>query len=306
MPDGSTTTPDGGTPDPDGMAPDPDGGMGGDGPGDQTCDEYARLECARNRDCFPVFLDWTYGSYDACLTQAKQICQVWSSLAGTSVTSAKLVGCLRAHAAAGCASPEPTGDCVTLPGQLANDGACHLNDQCASGYCRRDGTSDCGACADKLPEGAKCARSSECLSGRCSNNTCEPILKEGQACVETNDCLRNLVCLGGLCEKVTLVGEGEACGWVVFCNPYLTCANGICVKDRVVDTGQRCGTQDDGAFALCRNGDCNAESICVTRPALGAACSPEGSCAGTGVCVQGQCRELAPAVCGTPRQAILR
>jgi hypothetical protein len=294
-------TPDGGAGTPDGATPDPDAGAGegggGDGEGDPTCDEYARLECNRNRDCFPVFLDWTYGSHDACLTEAKQICQVWSSLAGSSVSSARLVGCLRAHALAGCTSTEPTGDCLTLPGQLANAGACHLNDQCASGYCRREGVSDCGVCADKFPEGATCARSSECRSGRCSNMTCEPILKEGEACTATSDCLRNLVCNAGVCEKVTLVGEGEACGWVVFCDPYLTCANGVCIKDAVVAIGQRCGTLDDGTNALCRNGDCNAESICVNRPAVGAACSPEGSCAGSAICVQGQCRALAPEAC---------
>jgi hypothetical protein len=289
-PDGGSTTPDGDTPDPD---------AGGDGTGEDTCDEYARLECDRNRDCLPVFLDWNYGSHAACLTQAKQICQVWSSMPGSSVSVPRLVACLRAQTAAGCNAAGPFPECQSRPGELSNSAGCHLNDQCASGYCRREPTSGCGACADRLPEGAKCERGSECLTGRCSHFLCEPILKEGDVCIESSDCLRNLVCTG-ICEKVTLVGEGEACGWVIFCNPYLTCANGACVKDRIVESGQRCGTLDDGATGVCRNADCNTESNCVDRPPIGAACSPEGSCAGTGVCVQGQCRELAAEVCNAP------
>jgi hypothetical protein len=55
---------------------------------------------------------------------------------------------------------------------------------------------------------------------------------------------------------------------------------------------------DNAGFALCRNGDCNAQSICVNRPAIGGACSAEGSCAGTAVCIQGQCRALTADVCG--------
>jgi hypothetical protein len=288
--DGSTTTPDAGV-------PDPDAGADEGGAVDETCDEYARLECNRNRDCFPVFLDWTYGSHEGCLTQAKEICQVWSALPASSVSAPRLVACLRAQTLAGCAAAGPFPECLTVPGNLSNGGGCHLHEQCASGYCRREGINDCGVCADKEPNGAKCARPSECQSGRCSNALCEPILKEGDACTATSDCLRNLVCNAGICEKVTLVGEGEPCGWVIFCNPYLTCASGVCVKDVVVDNGQRCGTQDNGATAVCRNGDCNAESICVSRPPLGAACSSEGSCAGTGVCIQGQCRALASDIC---------
>src|SRR5689334_23756441 len=99
MPDGASPMPDAANPEPEAGA---DGNDDGGGAVDMTCDDYAQLECMRDRDCFAVYLDWTYGSFETCLTQAKQTCQVWTALNGTSLTSTRLVKCLRANIAAGC------------------------------------------------------------------------------------------------------------------------------------------------------------------------------------------------------------
>jgi hypothetical protein len=301
-PDGSTTTPDGSTTTPDGETPEPDGGTSDtgtrpDGNVDAMCDEYAVLECTRDKACFPIFVDWNYGSYDACLAQTKETCRVWSALPGSSLTAQRLLGCSRAYAATGCDAPGPFAECVFVPGDLANGGGCLLNDQCSSGHCRKEGINDCGACADKLPEGAACSYAAECQTARCSAGHCEPILKEGQTCTESSDCLRDLVCFEDICQRVTLVGEGDLCGGAVQCRASLSCVSGRCFKDMIVEAGQKCGEMPDVGFAFCRNGDCNKQSICVNRPALGSACSDEGSCAGTAVCIQGQCRALASDIC---------
>ena len=299
-PDGSTTTPDGETPDPDAGTSDTGTGPDGNNNNDAACDEYAALECTRDKACFPIFVDWNYGSYEACLAQAKETCRVWSALPGSALTATRILGCVRAYAAAGCDASGPFPECVFTPGALANGVGCHLNDQCSTGHCRKEATNDCGACADKLPEGAACARASECQTGRCSDGLCEPILKEGQACKASSDCLRDLVCNEGVCEKVTIVGEGDLCAGAVVCRASMSCVSGRCFKDFVADIGQKCGATEDVGFAFCRNGDCNKQSICVTRPALGSACSDEGSCAGTGACIQGQCRALTAEICNTP------
>jgi hypothetical protein len=306
----STPGPDGSTPLPDVAAPDPDPDSGVtadvdiDAGVDEMCGEYARLECGRNRDCFVAFLDWTYGSYDACLAESKQSCAVWSSLAGTSLTVAKLLSCSRAYAAAGCDAQGPLAECQFAPGALSNGGGCLLNDQCASGHCRREGANECGACADKLPEGAACARATECQSGRCSGGLCEPILKEGEACTLSSDCLRNLICNEGSCQKIVLVGEGQACGGATLCEAYMSCANGTCAKDVAVDIGQRCGRLDNGTFALCRLGDCDPVSVCVNRQPAGAGCSETRTCAGTGACNDGICQPLSTEVCDVPPRQV--
>jgi hypothetical protein len=298
-PDGSTSTPDSATP--DSATPEPEAGADGeDAEPDPTCDDYAQLECTRNRDCFPVFLDWTYGSYDACLAQAKQTCSAWSALEGSSLTVARLAVCLRANIAAGCKAGGPFAECQALPGNLLEGSGCMLNDQCGTGYCRREGTNGCGECTDKLSEGAVCSSGSDCRTARCSSGRCAPILKEGEVCAVSADCLKNLVCHEGTCQVVTLAGEGQACGGATLCEPYMTCASGLCVKDVAVDIGQKCGKGDTGAFSFCRAGDCNAESVCVSRPAVGAACADGGSCAGGGVCYQGRCRALTSDVCDLP------
>ena len=301
MLDGSTP-PDAATPEPDAApdaAPDAEEGGGGGGDPDAQCTEYAQLECTRNRDCFPVYLDWTYGAYDRCLTQAKQTCLVWSSMKGTSLTTERLVACVRANVSAGCGALGPFSECSALPGALLNGSGCLLNDQCSTGYCKKEGVNGCGACTDKRSEGALCTRGADCQSTRCSAGRCAPILKEGEACMASTDCLRNLTCHGGVCVKVTLVEEGEACGGAILCDAYMTCVNGLCAKDAIVDIGQRCGETDIGTFGFCRGGDCDADSVCVERPGEGAAC-PNGSCANGGVCYQGRCRALVANVCDVP------
>jgi len=296
IPDASTETPDGALPESDA------GAEGGDGNVEETCAEYARLECARDRDCFSVYLDWTYGSYEACLPESRQTCLVWSSLAGSSLTAQQLVTCLRAYVTAGCDAAGPFAECQAAPGTLSSGSGCLLNDQCFSGYCRREGTNGCGECAGKLSEGAACSRAADCQSGRCSDGRCAPILKEGEGCPVSTDCLRDLICQDGVCQKVTLVGDGQACGGTNVCDVYMTCANGRCVKDVAVDIGQTCGTTGNGGLALCRAGDCDTQSTCVNRPPAGTACSEAGSCGGASVCYQGQCRALTSDVCDVPPQ----
>jgi hypothetical protein len=300
IPDGSTSMPDSTTPEPE-----PDAGPNGDDGRsddvDATCEQYAQLECMSDKNCFPVYLDWTYGSYEACLTRAKETCLAWSSLRGSSLTAPRLLACVRANIAAGCDAGGPFSECQALPGTLLNASGCLLNDQCATGYCRREGVNGCGSCADKLSEGALCSQSRDCQSNRCSNGRCAPILKEGEACTVSNDCLRNLVCNEGVCQKITLVGEGQACAGATLCDVYMTCVNGACVEDVAVDIGQKCGKADGGRFAFCRAGDCDAQSVCVDRPQVGAGC-PDGSCAGSGVCYQGRCRAMTSEVCDVPPQ----
>ena len=304
MPDGSTPpTPDAETPDSSDAGSVDDGGPGEGGGGgnnqDALCTEYAQLECTRNQLCFPVYLDWTYGSFDTCLTQSKQTCMVWTSMNGTSLTSSRMVACVRANIEAGCDAPGPFSECSALPGMLLNGSGCLVNDQCTTGYCKKEGVNGCGSCTDKRSEGALCSRGVDCQSTRCAAGHCAPLLKEGEACMAPVDCLRNLTCNAGVCVKATLVDEGEACGGALLCGSYMTCVNGLCVKDAIVEIGQRCGETDIGTFGFCRGGDCDPNSVCVERPGDGVAC-PNGSCASGGICYQGRCRALMTNVCDVP------
>jgi hypothetical protein len=301
---------DGGSqPDPDaGSQPDPDAASQGDANADvdpsTLCAEYARLDCDDYKRCNSLYLDWNFGSYEACLARTEEECKVWSKLPGQKVNTPELIACMQAWHARSCndSSPPPAA-CSYPPGELASGAGCQVDRECASGYCRRTGRAGCGTCADRLPDGAACVRRAECASGRCERQVCGPVPKEGDPCVGIR-CNSYLVCADGICKPFKWVNAGERCDAPdIFCG-WASCIDGVCVADKVAEVGESCAFDEKEPFIYCRDGECSpATNRCEKRPVVGATCSDTGTCAGTAICAGGQCKELSAEVCKVPATA---
>lgn len=269
------------------------------------CAEYARLDCDDTQRCNSMYVDWTFGSYAACLSRTEEQCKVWSKLPGAKVNTPELIACIRAWSTRSCddASPPPS-ECSYPPGTLATGAGCQQNRECATGYCRRPDPTACGSCTERLPDGAACLRRAECQSGSCQRQVCVPTPKVGDSCVG-GFCTAYLACIEGVCKTIKWVEPGGRCDASdLICN-WGSCIDGVCLADKLGEVGQSCEVTEKGPYVYCRDGECNATTNkCENRPAIGSPCSDASTCAGTAICASGQCKALSADVCTMPANAV--
>ncbi|GMV40768.1 MAG: hypothetical protein AMXMBFR64_24840 [Myxococcales bacterium] len=174
--------------------------------------------------------------------------------------------------------------------------------QCLGKVCGDDGCGgQCGTCPGKL----QCAEGACVVGGVCGDAKCES--EVGETCANcASDCGCGVgVCVGAACCFPSCGGAecgGDGCGGVCgTCAPLLSCSGGVCLA-----LGETCG---DGACdpeaaetcktcvadCSCGGGLCMPDQTCCTPSCEGLACGGDGcggscgSCAGSQICVEGQC-----------------
>lgn len=274
---------------------------------------YSSGQCDFFVRCQPYVIDNTFGTKDACTSMITAALSPELTLKGVSLSQAQAQACQTQQTTQSCDDPTAPTDCQ-FKGTLANDAACAVDLQCASGNCyfpaSADGTTTtCGTCKAFVAEGG------DCTDGACEPglncNTASKCVKgaaEGAGCTDAFDCAGSLQCVAGKC--VPLFGEGAACKPLdtasgvcdrnvnLYCKPTIADGStGVCAKYAYAAVGQACGI-DRTTFLItsCTASQCvlpTSDAIagtCTAPLAAGAACSTTSvGCAFGLTCSGGVC-----------------
>jgi hypothetical protein len=297
---------------------------------DQASADVARALCSRYSACSPFFVQFAYGTVDACTAGAKTTIASALDAKGTGDTPAQIEACAGAIPAVSCddaVGHNLPAACQPVAGQLASGAACGDSSQCQSAYCHKGPNSACGACASQPTAGASCSVDGDCAAGDvCSKaGTCAAAGASGAACEPTQrPCKPTLACKSGTCAtpdeagapctKTTTAGmtTSDTCDALagLYCG-----AQGTCVAIELAAAGQPCLLVNGGLTVCSANGVCNVPSMpgttgaCLSAAAPGATCTPKPSgqafgyslqspdCAPPATCENSVCTIPDPASC---------
>ncbi len=190
-----------------------------------------------------------------------------------------------------------------------------VGDACAErpSDCDEASVCDGSVCVSRnlIASGQQCFSNESCVSGKCFNFICKEKSDFDGECIAEGDCQFGQFCrplppstgLQGICQ--TPSATGEECGFAVQCRGNQACPgfairnsggnqNGTC-SATLVDVGAACtpiaegfDRGDTGCFADLR---CNPQSaLCEEAPAVGDACTDDGSCGFRAFCDDGVCQ----------------
>ena len=167
------------------------------------------------------------------------------------------------------------GDAVCVDGacDLVDDvwGGCASDAECALGEWCQKKKSAANVCLPERDLGEPCSKDLACASGHCDG---EPEAKVCVECEADEHCPAAETCFAGTCALDDIVCEiHQECG------PSGWCSEGVCKAEK--GKAAPCGGNYE-----CKSGHCAAvagASICV-------ACSADGHCAGSGICVDFECK----------------
>lgn len=249
---------------------------------------YAQGQCAFFDRCSPIFVRLNWGNVGACQAQFGAVIQRQTTLAGVSLTQAKLDACNAKLAARDCADTSDIPEC-DFTGTLGEGAPCAVSAQCASGSCfyetRADQTvPDCGVCKAKVNEGESCA-ANVCANGlNCSaSQVCIRPGGANAACADDLNCEGVLGCADGRCtppiaKDGVCTASSAPCDSSLYCRPDEgSTTTGHCVEIGTADVGGACGVSDSLVF--CAAGSCQltdeqaGTGTCLANPKEGEACT---------------------------------
>lgn len=258
--------------------------LGADPSASGACADMACVTCGLSQQCSLAAFAATWTDRAACQARTAARCELELADPAVKMGAAAVEACAAASTSSTCASfltgLKPAA-CGSVPGAVAEGGACTDSAQCATGLCSST-TYPCGTCSTPTPGapiGGTCILNGDCAPGlNCTTSgTCAAYVQEGGLCEQTSDCVPTLVCWSGTC--VTPLPAGAPC---------MTDAQGndACSQQEGLECSGPAGmlTCTSITAMLCGGGDCTQE--------------PDACCGPTGFCfspdIGGGCEDDAP------------
>jgi hypothetical protein len=289
---------------------DPDPGDAGSveaGPSqEKACADYVHAYCAKQNECWPLFVMANYGDVGQCESIGCEECANGYG-SRTGITPAGLEACGASYAEVPCTDVlnrvNGSPACDPLRGTVEVGDVCESSWECAKGCCVYPTGESCPVCTAKVPAGGACTRSFDCdtallcsRSGKCTSPN-----GSGGRCDATQPCRMDLVCRSGSCGAYA--DTGATCDpQLDDCDPFkgLFCnaKTSQCEPLKIAHPGEPCGYIDGypGSYAICVAGsDCamglESTGTCNGPLAIGEACDPNKfpACAYPAVCIARRC-----------------
>jgi hypothetical protein len=265
------------------------GGSDGDGNGigsvDGFCAALLDALAAKKHECEPT----TLAAEKQAMIRGGFCSRVKTAVDAKTINfdSSKAQACLDHVKAESCTMDEiqqETPCDLALAGQVAHNGACHEDEECAGwGYCERINDACPGVCKDPgaSQTGGPCANGQICLGDTyCApGGTCEAVVRvnDGQPCDNAGvQCKDGFYC-DGTCQARKTTGT---CGGEDECVARSTC-NIVCSQPKKVGEACSIGECDMGAYC--------AGGTCADWPTSGACGAIGGEIVG---CLEGYCADI--------------
>jgi hypothetical protein len=281
--------------------------------------------CTAIATCDPVLFERTYGTMDACASEARSLAELTSRYGyGSTLTPEAVRACARALDLSTCEAyarfqyeAELPAACRGLAyGSLSEGSACRLGNQCASGRCSIV-VEPCGRCAPRTSvcagQGA-CEPGSTCIAGA-TESRCVPFAELGASCHPLDrPCHPHLVCHGTCVTPAATCDPAYGCSAVPafrYCNAQTK----TCEPLPIAQGGGSCAARTGFPAVQCAagfvcghvpGGDASPSAlVCVPRIEDGKACDArlyrESPCSGRrSTCAENVCKVIGPAECSPP------
>lgn len=266
---------------------------------DGACGALAAKTCARFAACDHGYrLKIAYADDATCVASIKADCLDGLQAPDARADVAAVTACADAVAASSCDDLAHV-DACRFKGTRAEDAACSVDEQCASGTCvRASDTQACGKCLKSYKAGDACTEGCgpdlTCVDGKCA-----PLGRVGAPCKGPRSCLGTATCKGGTCAAQPV--EGDACNVdpgsdaQVFCYFPYGCEGKKCIPRKLANVGEPCGA---GQGPFCTRSTCDVQSHqCVPLPGDGQSCDAANECAAPLRCLDKHCGMPGKATC---------